>query len=353
MRLITYTTSKVGYLEALEKSAKRNGFEIIILGQGKEWNGLNQKFMDVGEYLHSLPNKEEVVCYVDGYDCVVLGTSEEMMHHYKKKKTDKVIFSVDPPLFNRPNSGCYIGKIASVQELLKKLCATVDCKPESKELVSHYYPQFVDYLELDVDHVFFYNLPNQDYEVPLQNQYYRMEDQKRLLLLSNQKRPIILHGHRNLNMNKMMQYLNLPIAIDSNDSFKKKYRILFKALYVILQILHVLIGLFIYLFIFFAQRPFWISFFILLWFCIIIQWYICKNCVLSYVETFLDETKREKQENGAEYSFLQDLFIRVFGEKFSFYLTTAIIPLSLVTFALYKLNRAVCSTTIATKTKKK
>jgi hypothetical protein len=367
MKLITYATSKAGYLEALEKSATRNGFDIIILGQGKKWIGWTQKFMDIGEYLDSLPDKEEIVCFVDGYDCVVLGTSEEMMRDYKKKKTDKVILSTDifddNLLFNRLNSGCYLGKIAKIQELLKNVC--MNGKQESKDL-----------LELDSDHDFFYNLPLdvhilywkyliltnqiQDYEAPLENRYYRMEDQKRLLISSNQKRPIILRRNGNLNMNKIVQYLDLPIAIENKSYYnhylqnvKKKHRVLFKVLYVIFQIIHILVGAFIYFFIFFTQSPFWISFFIVLWFCIIIQWYIYKNCVLSYVENFLDEKEREKQENDAEYSFLQDLFIRVFGEKFSFYLTTAIIPLSLMVFAVYKLNRVVCSTTIVTKTKKK
>jgi hypothetical protein len=125
MKLITYATHNTGYLDSLKISAKNNHFDLKVLGYGKEWIGFTQKINDSKDYLKTL-DKNELVCFVDGFDSIVLGTSNELVQKYKDFKTDLVLFSASRDNFimniifgkindndvdkeyNRLNSGLYI-----------------------------------------------------------------------------------------------------------------------------------------------------------------------------------------------------------------------------------------------------
>jgi hypothetical protein len=95
MKLITYATHKSGYYEALQISALKNGFDLITLGFNEKWKGLNQKFVEIKNYLGNYSDKDEIICFVDGFDCIVLGTSHEMLEKYKKIDSNKVLFAAD------------------------------------------------------------------------------------------------------------------------------------------------------------------------------------------------------------------------------------------------------------------
>ena len=98
MILVTYATHNSGYLNALKKSSKKNGFDLVILGENKKWEGFMQRIFDIIEFLKSKPSNE-IICFIDGFDVLTLGSKDEFINKYKSFNTDKVIFSASKDNF--------------------------------------------------------------------------------------------------------------------------------------------------------------------------------------------------------------------------------------------------------------
>jgi len=247
MKIITYATHRAGYIDALEESAQRNGFELVILGKNKSWEGFTQKINDMDDYLSTLEaTPDEIVCFVDGFDCIVLGTSQEMLEKYRAMQTDKVVFGSEGrrnPLsvymfgevkeedkhheFRALNSGCYIGPVHKIRELLKNICAYESCQNSSndQEITNSYYLKCVDCLKLDHEATLFYN-----HELTISNIYYfnpfkfnftvgldnpnyeftREGKHSRLIVKKTRQTPVIFHAVGNTNIDAIVDYLELP-----------------------------------------------------------------------------------------------------------------------------------------------
>ena len=51
MKLLTLCTRVDGWFLALKESARRNGYELVVLGWGQRWTGFSMKPRLVAEYL--------------------------------------------------------------------------------------------------------------------------------------------------------------------------------------------------------------------------------------------------------------------------------------------------------------
>ena len=382
MKLITYSTHNSGYFDALKISAKNNGFELIVLGFNEEWKGFTQKFIDIKLYLNNIQDKNEIVCFVDGFDCIVLGSSTEMLEKYKSTNVDKILFTVDIDSFlstqifgkinekdkdykyNRINAGCYIGKVKHILELFTNLCNAFECKAESndQELLTNYYTKCIDCLNMDYDRNIFYNIQldlntlywqlliitnnYQTYKAPLSNSYYNFKD-KRLILNDNNNKPIIIHGNGDTNMDTIVENLNLPISKKDNKNyfeysikpFLKKIKndnpIITKILYYSIVCFHITFALFINCSVFFTNNIFYLTILIFIWFIIILQWVLLGNCVCSNIENALSDIA--PLENGKEPSFCLVPFIYIFGEKITYGIACTY-PILIIAYILYKIN---------------
>lgn len=130
--LITYATHEERYFKFLKDRVHR------VLGFGTKWNGFHDKVKAVIEFCDSV-NPDDIVCFVDGFDSMVLGTDEEILNSYKsighelvfsKEKTVK-----DTPFaqytmfrnFGQPcvesklNSGLYIGPAKTISNFWKDM----------------------------------------------------------------------------------------------------------------------------------------------------------------------------------------------------------------------------------------
>ena len=139
MILLTYATHNSGYLNALIESSKNNNYELIILGKNKKWEGFTQKLFDIIFFLKKTP-KNDIICFVDGFDVLTLGSKDEFIDKFKSFNTDKVIFSTSKDNFilqlifgkvnpndmnyeyNRLCSGCYVGYCHKIIELFENTC---------------------------------------------------------------------------------------------------------------------------------------------------------------------------------------------------------------------------------------
>lgn len=85
MRLVTVATRSEGYFPYLLESCKKHNISLDILGWGEKWQGFTWRLHLLKEWLQSL-DKDEVVCFIDGFDVIVLQPVEVLEYRFKKIK---------------------------------------------------------------------------------------------------------------------------------------------------------------------------------------------------------------------------------------------------------------------------
>ena len=383
MKLITYATHDSGYFRALELSSQKNGFQLIVLGFNKKWEGFTQKIIDIIEYLKEFENKDEIICFVDGFDCIVLGTADEMLIKYKNTNSDKILFAADTDspftylifgkvndrdagtTYNRLNSGCYIGKVKEILNLLTNLCNLFECKVESNDqtLITLYYDKCVDCLNIDFNRNLFYNLQNLDtlnwqyltitntynsVKAPLSNKYYKLENDR--IILDNGNKPIILHGNGNTNMDLIVEKLGYPIGKKDNKNYhdysvksiinivKTVNPFITDLLYYIVAIFHICFILYTSLFVFFTNDVFLLSILILVIYIMTLQWFINGKCILTDIENILSNSQNLNSDGKS--SILFNNIGQYLSDDLIYY-ATIFGPLTVFIIALTKINNAV------------
>ena len=84
MIVVTYETDKKEYSEGMLKySCEKNGIELVVLGQGVEWNGTKDKIYGYLNYVSQLSDDEVVVC-CDNRDVILTCKPEELVELFKK-----------------------------------------------------------------------------------------------------------------------------------------------------------------------------------------------------------------------------------------------------------------------------
>lgn len=94
--IVIATKPNVGYYEVMVESCKRNNIELVVLGMGKPWNGLSDKYKYWIGYLETLP-KDEIVMLNDAYDVIILDSPENIISKFKAFNKP-VVFSVQKGL---------------------------------------------------------------------------------------------------------------------------------------------------------------------------------------------------------------------------------------------------------------
>lgn len=70
--IITYASHSENYFELLKTYP-----ELIILGYGKKWNGFQDKINATVSFCKKI-KKDDIVCFVDGFDSIILESSSEI-----------------------------------------------------------------------------------------------------------------------------------------------------------------------------------------------------------------------------------------------------------------------------------
>jgi len=381
MKLITYATHNSGYFKALEKSAKINGFDLHVLGFNNEWKGFTDKFFHTKKYLEKLNDKNEIVCFVDAFDVIVLGTSDELLEKYKKADTDKVIFSSDEDgifhskMFgninindkkyknNRINSGCYIGKIKDILQIYNNLDVNEEkLHMNDQELITKYYEKNNDLIQLDHNSELFYNLKTdinnnflhilivfnklKDYKVPIENRYHNFIDNRVYIKEFNTK-PVFLHGNGGLNIDNFVEKLNLPEPLKDYKSYydysTRKYIDCFFQdrenlrynLYVFCVLVHIFIIFCSIFLIFFTKNIKLIYFIIMLNAGILSLWQFCDGrCFLTVLENIFSKKYNQVNERNSNESILVK-----FCKKLNISpIFIELLPFLIICYSLYKLN---------------
>jgi hypothetical protein len=156
MKLVTVATHSERYYPYLKLSAEKYGHELITLGWGTKWKGYGWKFELMRDYLKTV-DSDEIVCFVDAYDVVVLQDPHTIEDKFRKNvdgDMSKIFISREQYSHNGIeniflsyiqgfvftkcdneyiNTGTYIGTAGTLYGILERVCEEFKCAPDSDD----------------------------------------------------------------------------------------------------------------------------------------------------------------------------------------------------------------------------
>ncbi len=357
MILLTYATHNTGYFNALKESSERNNYKLVVIGYNEKWEGFTKRLEKILNYLKTNVDKDEIVCFVDAFDTIMLKDSKELEKRFKSMNTDKVVYSAtmdnfmrsivfgknndkdSNKQFNRLNGAPYIGYCYKIVELFSNLCKSFECKlnRDDQVLLTHYYNICQDCIILDHDANLFYNIEldesllnyyvklilkkNND-EVPLNNKYHKFINNE--LILFNNNKPIILHGNANVNMDAFCRVLNLPKKIEekreyfdySTKTFLDKIFNIF--LIYLTKFIHFILIIISVFGPYMSNNYYFLIGLIVFYISISVQWNIMNgNCIITVWENNLERKKDviplSIKKNDKEIGYVADIISKLSG----------------------------------------
>jgi hypothetical protein len=217
LHVVTYATHSSGYFELLKASHPN----ITVLGWGAKWNGFYDKAAAVCAYCDNI-EPESIVLVVDGFDSIILGTSEQILERFKNANSPLIfskamtstnifheyMFRKFFPLCNKSklNAGLYIGKAGSIIDHWKGIQIGDDDQLHSVKNCEH--------IKVDDAHELFYNYSSKD----------RIKVRDNSVYIHDEYPTFIIGSPGDGNMNSILEqlgYTNLP-AISINYVYRVK-----------------------------------------------------------------------------------------------------------------------------------
>lgn len=93
MHFVTVATHSERYLETLESQILEKNNKLVKLGYGQKYQGHFMKDKLLLEYTKIL-DENEIIIFMDGFDTLFLGETEELLEKFKKQNS-KIVLSVE------------------------------------------------------------------------------------------------------------------------------------------------------------------------------------------------------------------------------------------------------------------
>lgn len=228
LHIVTVATKNEGYFNSLVESCNRNGGKLEVLGWGEKWQGHSQKLKLMHEYLQKLDD-DDIVCFVDGYDVIILQPVEKLEKLFKEFGA-KIVVSRDIETENSPvlsmighmyygkcknypiNSGTYMGYVKYLKILLDDILTNynLDENKDDQILFTKICNKNNDVV-IDIDRKIFLVIGNMD------------KNLKKITFQNNQLKlgsayPCILHGAGNYNLDDILQKLGYNVKNNKRTS---------------------------------------------------------------------------------------------------------------------------------------
>ena len=181
MRLVTVATHSAGYFDFLQQSCTRNNIKLDVLGFGEKWQGFGWRMNMVQDYINSIQDDNEVICFIDAYDVIVLRPLDEMEALFrlfsKTTGTDIIIghekhVSIFIHILGKIifgdcdgvaiNAGTYIGFKGAIKKMLdtaKSYDSSLDS--DDQVLITKYATNNINSIYIDTGSIFFLTIANQ------------------------------------------------------------------------------------------------------------------------------------------------------------------------------------------------
>lgn len=216
MRLVTVATHAEGYYDFLMSSCRRFNTPIDVLGFGEKWNGFPWRMNLVKKYLEEVDD-DEVVCFIDAYDVIMLRPLDELEELFllsgadivvgHEKHISPLIHMLGVIIFGQCgglslNCGTYIGKKYNIMKMLDS-CSTEN---DDQVLITDYSNANKGKVHVDTGGVFFLTISNP----------FGVFDTNGVLVEDgsvnyNGVRPFFAHGCGNTDMNGLVEKLGYTI----------------------------------------------------------------------------------------------------------------------------------------------
>ena len=237
--IVCYATHTERYLNILKESCPN----IIILGYGDKWINFYTKIHKILDFCKT-KNSDDIICIIDGFDTVVLSSSDEILDKYKSLNHD-IVFSkammyhntfvkyTQDKIFGRfnnyhLNSGMHIGNVESIIKFWKD----INYDDDDRQYASKLCRRSKDIkICIDINNELFYNYSQID----------TIKISSERILLNNNYPCIIQSSGNNINhILKKICYTNLP---DIKINFLYKIKTYLKCF--TLEILYILLSILI------------------------------------------------------------------------------------------------------------
>lgn len=206
MKVVTVATHHNHHLERLLISAKKQGIEVVIIGEGREYIDHSIKTDWLLEYLETV-DKNEIILYTDGYDSVLLRDENYIQEEFEKfdhpmvfgaeqnfnceasflKKFDYYVrFPKGKKPYRFLNAGGWIGRAGYAKELLSKVVGGDD-----QSLLLKYVSKHKTAIKHDTDQRVFACMAGR---TGMEKHDYTIDDQGRVQSSITNSRPAILHA---------------------------------------------------------------------------------------------------------------------------------------------------------------
>lgn len=182
--LVTYATHEERYFKFLKNRVHR------VLGFGDKWNGFYGKAKAVSQFCDSI-DPDDIVCCVDGFDSIVLGTDQEILNAYRSIGHE-IVFSKEKNLpdhaivnytmtkqfgkaclTTKLNAGLYIGKAKTISDFWRDLQPGED--DQKYACVKNPY--------VDIENRLFYNYTKLDTDVTQDTEGNIFKGDKKILII--------------------------------------------------------------------------------------------------------------------------------------------------------------------------
>jgi hypothetical protein len=260
MKLVTVATKSGGYFPSLQDSCKRFNAQLDVLGFNAKWTGFMFKFILMEQYLSNLADTE-IVCFIDGYDVIMLRNLTDLENTYKlflsiidPTNIGKIVVGCDKAAHcirheideinftkcknKRVNSGTYIGYVKNIKLMLNSISNNLDSNNDQDEMIKFCILN-PNLLYIDCDCIFFCTMLN-----PFKNYLTKSMRIFNNELYYNGIKPFFAHGNGFTNMNDLITQLGYQIYYDPTLNIRTQNYIS-SANHIILPIFLVLILLFI------------------------------------------------------------------------------------------------------------
>jgi hypothetical protein len=156
--IVTVATESTCYFPYLKESVEKNGGELIVLGFGEKWKGFTWKYSLLLDKLKEF-NKNDIVCFVDGYDVICTRNLESLKNDFikiHKRENCKIIVGHSKVIVNNfieklkklhgdiyfgkcnninLNSGTYIGYVKDVYSIIKSVYEIKNSDTEDDQIL--------------------------------------------------------------------------------------------------------------------------------------------------------------------------------------------------------------------------
>lgn len=219
MKLVTVATHSEGYFPWLLKSCERHGAQLDVLGWGQKWQGYAWRLTLMIKYLKK-QHPQEVVCFIDGFDVILLKPLEELEARFLKLKEQydfqiavgkeialfKVLQWCAQLLFGKCksvfiNAGCYVGLAKDLLSVIQNIYhINPHFNADDQQMLLTYCRENPKNVYIDEDRHMFLNL------------LYPFNDINKRIASFLENDPCIYHGAANTNMNNLIRALGYNMS---------------------------------------------------------------------------------------------------------------------------------------------